>query len=154
MRRTASRLDTNKLRKEDGKFYMKIVHSNINPMDLLKIEEMVRKSKSITAIWSVDEFDRYSLDAYKKPSGYENKFSAMLDQNTFSRIIGIAKNKGKRPYTPQEKTACALLAFLQLADVSIEPNHAIYEIMDSCDYSEAMDKLPPFRVFDSLDTRP
>lgn len=136
------------------KFIMKYVYFNIDPMDLRKIEKMVRDSKAITAIWSVDEFDRYSLVAYVKETAVEkSKFFAMLDHNIFSRIIGIAKNKGKRPFTPQEKTACALLAFLQLADVSIEPNHATYEIMDSCNNGEAIDKLSLFRAFDNLDSQ-
>lgn len=121
-------------------------------MDLQSIEKMVRNSNAITAIWSVDEFDRYSLDAYMKETKIDgSKFFAMLDHNMFSRIIGIAKNRGKRAYTPQEKTACALLAFLQLADVAIEPNRAIYEIMDSCDHNEAMNKLSLFRAFEKLD---
>jgi len=69
------------------------------------------------------------------------------------RGIGIAKNKGTKPYVTQQKTACALLAFLQLADVAIEPNHAIYEIMDSEGYDEAIDKLSLFRAFDNLDSQ-
>jgi len=132
---------------------MKIVRFNIDPMDLQKIEKMIRDSDTITTILSVDLFDRYSLGAYEKQMDQENKFFAMLDHNMFSRIIGIAKNRGKRPYTPQEMTACALLAFLQLADVAIEPNHAIYEIMDSEGHDEAIDKLARFRAFESLDPR-
>ncbi len=133
---------------------MKIVRFNIDPMDLQRIEKMIRDSDTITTIWSVDQFDRYSLGAYVKETAVaENKFFAMLDQNMFSRIIGVAKNNSTKLHSLQQKTACALLAFLQLAEVAIEPNHAIYEIMDSEDYGKAIDKLSLFRAFDKLDTR-
>lgn len=131
---------------------VKIVRFNIDPMDRQRIEKMIRDSDIITTILPVDLFDKYFLGAYVEQTDVEeNKFFAMLDLNMFSRIIGIAKNRGKRTYKLQEKTACALLAFLQLADVAIEPNHAIYEIMDSCNDGEAMDKLSRFRAFDNLD---
>jgi len=133
---------------------MKVVHFNIDPMDLQRIEKMIRDSDTITTILPVDLFDRYSLGAYvKETTVEESKFFAMLDQNMFSRIIGVAKNKGRRPYKLQEMIACALLAFLQLADVAIEPNHAIYEIMDSEDYGKTIGKLSLFRAFDNLDSQ-
>ena len=121
-------------------------------MDLQRIEKMIRDSDIITTILPVNLFDRYFLGDYVNETEVEkSKFFAMLDHNMFSRIIGIAKNEGKRAYTPQEKTTCALLAFLQLADVTIEPFFAIYEIMDSCNYGDAIDKLSRFRAFDNLD---
>jgi hypothetical protein len=130
---------------------MKVIHFNIDPMDLQSIEKMVRNSNAITTIWSVDEFDRYRLGAYVKETEIEgSRFFAMLDHNMFSRIIGIAKNRGRKPLSSQQKVACALLAFLQLAEVAIEPNHATYEIMDSCD-DDAIDKLSLFRAFNNLD---
>lgn len=130
---------------------MKIVHFDI---DLQKIEKMIRDSDTITTIWPVDQFDKYLLGSYVKETAVENnKFFALLDLNIFLRIIAVDKNNGTKSHSPQQKIACALLAFLQLAKVTIEPNHAIYEYMDSCDYNEAIDKLSLFRAVDNLDPR-
>lgn len=133
---------------------MKIVRFNIDPMDLQRIEKMIRDSDTITTIWPVDLFDRYSLGAYVKETDVEkNKFFALLDRNIYTDIIAVAKSSGTKPHTPQQKVACALLAFLQLAEVAIEPNRAINEYIDSGHYEEAVAELRLFRAVDNLDPR-
>ncbi len=133
---------------------MKIVRFNIDPMDLQRIEKMIRDSDTITTIWSVDQFDKYFLGAYVKETDVEkNKFFALLDRNIYTDIIAVAKSSGTKPHTPQQKVACALLAFLQLAEVNIEPNMAINEYVDSGHYEEAVAELRLFRAVDNLDPR-
>jgi len=131
---------------------MKAVYFNIDPIDLQRIEEMIRDSDIITTIWPVDIFDRYSLGAYVKETHVEkNKFFALLDRNIYTDIIAVAKSSGTKPHTPQQKVACALLSFLQLAEVTIEPNMAINEHVDSEHYEEALADLRLFRAVDNLD---
>lgn len=133
---------------------MKIVHFNIDPMDLQRIEKMIRDSDTITTIWPADLFDRYFLGAYVKETAVEkNKFFALLDRNIYTDIIAVAKSSGTKPHTPQQKVTCALLAFLQLAEVTIEPNMAINEYVDSGHYEEAVAELRLFRAVDNLDPR-
>ena len=133
---------------------MKAVHFNIDPMDLQRIEKMIRESDTITTIWPVDLFDRYFLGAYVKETDVEkNKFFALLDRNIYTDIIAVAKSSGTKPHTPQQKVACALLAFLQLAEVTIEPNMAINEYVDSGHHEEAVAELRLFRAVDNLDPR-
>lgn len=132
---------------------MKIVQFNIDPMDIQRIEKMIRDSDTITTIWPVDIFDRYSLGAYLEETYGNNKFFALLDRNIFTDIIAVAKSSGTKSHTPQQKVACALLAFLQLAEVTIEPNLAINEYVDSGHYDEAVDELRLFRAVDNLDPR-
>jgi hypothetical protein len=133
---------------------MKIVRFNIDPMDLQRIEKMIRDSDTITTIWPVDLFDRYFLGAYVKETDVEkNKFFALLDRNIYTDIIAVAKSSGTKSHTPQQKVACALLAFLQLAEVTIEPNMAINEYVDSGHYEEAVAELRLFRAVDNLDPR-
>ncbi len=63
----------------------------------------------------------------------------------------MAESSGTKPLTPQQKSACALLAFLQLAEVTIEPNEAINEYMDSGHYEETVAELRLFRAIDNID---
>lgn len=135
---------------------MKIVRFNIDPMDLQRIEKMIRDSDTITTIYPVDLFDRYFLGAYVKETDVEkNKFFALLDRNIYTDIIAVAESRGTKPHTPQQKVACALLAFLQLAEVTIEPNIAINEYIDSSTkhHKEAVAELHLFRAVDNLDPR-
>ena len=135
---------------------MKIVHFNIYPMDLQRIEKMIRDSDTITTIWPVDLFDRYFLGAYVKETDVEkNKFFALLDRNIYTDIVAVAKSSGTKPHTPQQKVACALLSFLQLAEVTIEPNMAINEYLDSGSehHEESVAELRLFRAVDNLDPR-
>jgi len=135
---------------------MKIVRFNIDPMDLQRIEKMIRDSDTITTIWPVDLFDRYFLGAYVKETDVEKPaLFALLDRNIYTDIITVAENRGTKPHSPQQKVACALLAFLQLADVTIEPNIAINEYIDSGPehHEEAVAELRLFRAVDNLDPR-
>lgn len=134
---------------------MKIVRFNIDSMDLQRIEKMIRDSDTITTIYPVDLFDRYFLGAYVKETYVEkNKFFALLDRNIYTDIITVAESRGTKPHTPQQIVACALLAFLQLAEVTIEPNIAINEYIDSGDHEEeAVDELRLFRAVDNLNSQ-
>lgn len=134
---------------------MKIVRFNIDPMDLQRIEKMIRDNDTITTIYSVDLFDRYFLGAYVKETDVEkNKFFALLDRNIYTDIITVAESRGTKPHPPQQMVACALLAFLQLAEVTIEPNIAINEYIDSGDHEEeAVDELRLFRAVDNLNSQ-
>jgi len=132
---------------------MKIVHFNIDPTDLQRIEKMIRDSDTITTILPVNLFDRYFLGDYVNETEVENnKFFALLDRNIYTDIVEVAKSDGTKPPSSQQKVACALLAFLQLAEVTIEPNHAINEYIDSdLEYhQEAVNDLRLFRAVDNL----
>ena len=133
---------------------MKAIYFDINPIYLQRIEKMIRESDIITTIWPVDTFDRYSLGAYVRETYIEkNKFFALLDRNIYTDIISVAKSIGTKQHTSQQKVACALLAFLQLADVTIEPNMAVNEYVDSGHYDEAVPELSLFRAIDNLDPK-
>ena len=115
---------------------------------------MLRKSDAITAIWSDSLFDRYSLGAYVEQTHIEgNSFLALLDRNIYTDIIAAAQSSAAKPLTQQQKNACALLAFLQLADIDIDPTEAINEYMDSGHHEEAAAELCLFRAVDNLDLR-
>jgi hypothetical protein len=135
---------------------MKIVHFDIDPMDLQRIEKMIRNSDTITTIRPVDIFDRYFLGDYVKETEVEkNKFFALLDRNIYTDIVAVAKSSDTKQHSPQQKVACALLAFMQLADVTIEPNIAINEYIDSDPehHEEAVAELRLFRAVDNLKPR-
>ena len=135
---------------------MKIVQFNIDPMDLQRIEKMIRDRDTITTIYPVGLFDRYSLGAYVKETDIEkNKFFALLDRNIYTDIIAVAKSSSMKSHSSQQKVACALLAFLQLAEVTIEPNIAINEHIDSGPehHEEAIADLRLFRAVDNLNPK-
>lgn len=127
------------------------VHIQINSNDLKGIEQIIRERDIIRSAYSKDLFDQYSLGDYLKQIHlHESKFTALLDRNIFSDIIAVAKNTGKEATTITQKTACALLAFLQLSDSLIEPGMAIHEHIDSGHYEQARNELSLFRTIDSI----
>jgi hypothetical protein len=116
------------------------VHIQTDPNDLMLIEEILREKDIIRSVYSKDIFDQYSLGDYlEQIHVHESRFTALLDRNIFSDIIAVA-----------QKTACALLAFIQLADGLFEPGMAIYEYIDSGHYEQAINELSLFRVVDNI----
>ena len=127
------------------------VHIQINPDDLRQIEKILRERDIIRSVYSKDLFDQYSLGDYlEQIHVHESKFTALLDRNIFSDIIAVAKNTDKKSTTKTQKIACALLAFLQIADSLVEPGMAIYEYIDSGYYEQAIKELSLFRGVDNI----
>ena len=125
------------------------VHIQINPNDLRQIEQILRERDIIRSVYSKDLFDQYFLGDYlKQIHVHESKFTALLDRNIFSDIIAVAKKTDEKSTTKTQKTAYALLAFIQLSDSLVEPGMAIYEYIDSGHYKQAINELSLFRAVD------
>ena len=127
------------------------VHIKISSDDLRMIEQMLRERNIIRSVYSKDLFDQYSLGDYlEQIHVHESKFTALLDRNIFSDIVAVAKQTDKKSTTKTQKTACALLAFIQLSNSLVEPGMAIYEYIDSGYYEQAINELSLFRAVDNI----
>lgn len=127
------------------------IHIQIDPNDLMQIEKILRERDIIRSVYSKGLFDQYSLGDYlEQIHVHESRFTAVLDRNIFSDIIAVAKNTDKNYTTITQKTSCALLAFIQIANGLVEPGMAIYEYIDSGYYEQAIDELSLFRGIDNV----
>ena len=83
---------------------------------------------------------------------YKTKFFALLDRNIFIDIISIISKARQKQnnFSKTEKTASALLSFLQLTDTLIEPGIAIHEYIDSGHHKQAEKELALFRFADNV----
>ncbi|MCK4629061.1 MAG: hypothetical protein KAT56_08650 [Sedimentisphaerales bacterium] len=131
--------------------YIAIHNIPVNPIDLEKIEKIIREKDIIRSLYPPSLFNQYFLEDYLKEIHVHNsRFLALFDRNIFTDIVAVAKNSGNK-ISETQKVACALLAFFQMSDTLIEPCMAISEYIDSGHYDEAVDELSLFRTVDNLD---
>jgi hypothetical protein len=122
----------------------------ISNSDLIAVQDILRQKDIIRTVYLESEFDQYSFIKYSEQIIlHKTQFCAILDRNIFSDIIAIAQSKCKNP-SETHKTACALLAFLQITGTLIEPGVAIYEYIDSGHYEYAENELLLFRAADNI----
>ena len=128
------------------------VHIPFDHKDIKAIEDKIKERDIIRTVYSDEEFNQYTLGSYlEEVHVHGSKFVALFDRNIFSDIIAVARNRGTKggriPDT--QRTACALLAFLQISKTLIEPGMAIYEYIDSGHFELAKDELSIFRAADN-----
>jgi hypothetical protein len=130
------------------KFYR--INLPINRHDLIIIQDILRRKDVIRTVFPESQFDQYSFLSYaKEMTLHKTRFCAVLDRNIFSDIIAVINNNHKS-VSETQKSACALLAFLQITDTRIEPGIAIYEHVDSGHYKYAEKELSLFRAADNV----
>lgn len=122
----------------------------INSHDLIIIQDILRRRDVIRTVFPKSQFDQYSFLSYAKEMAlHETIFCAILDRNIFSDIIAVVNNN-RKSISETQKSACALLAFLQLTNTRIEPGIAIYEYVDSGHFKYAEKELSLFRAADNV----
>lgn len=119
--------------------------------DVIELELINRVADLIISPYDRSLLEPYSLEHYlKQKHVHKIKIHALLDRNITSELTKLARNG--RPDTPSAKNVLSLLAFLQLADVDIEPGISLAEYSTTCLRPTPDNELFLFRKIDNLPT--
>jgi hypothetical protein len=118
----------------------------IDPSDLGKVADMLRKADVFTPTFHAPEIDIYDPTVYLQQKHRFNTETVLrLDRNVFTRILALAR--GMSP-TNAHRLAAAVIAFAQCAQIEIEPNLALYEGAHHDGNATAASELALFRQAD------
>lgn len=119
------------------------------PKDIRAIESIVRAEDCFVALVTGD---LYCIGQHLAEEDF--KFTATLDRNVYTRVAGLAS--GSPIPTAQlrdYRTAAAILAFAQIADITFDYFSSLYEYASTQGGDEAINDLRRFRAADSFNTR-
>lgn len=120
----------------------------IDPADLRALAETLRNRDVFTPTFSAPDVDHYDPAVYRDQSARFGTSTALLvDRNVFSRWIDIVR--GVSP-SADHRSAAAVLAFAQCAEIDVEPNIALYELAFTQGQDAAVDELVSFRLADHV----
>lgn len=126
----------------------------IDPEQVIKIEEMVRKSG-----WLLTTFSFLGDNQYILPTYLFNEnliFRVLHDINFISELIStlkVAQAGNNQRLSNDQKIVTAHQAFFQLANITSEPNLAYYEYADKNEFNNVTEELDVFRIADNLNVQ-
>jgi len=130
---------------------MAIIKFPISSSDLSEIQNVLKHRNIILSPFSQDLFDAYSISDYiKEKEIHGTEIKAIFDRNIFTDIISLVRGIKISPHSESKRLAAALMAFLQCADVTIEPNMALYEYASTNSSVTANEELRLFRIADNI----
>ncbi len=126
--------------------------------DLEFIQRLLEKENIIISSFKKDEMDVYHfINFIKEKEFFGTETYALIDRNIFSDVIAIIKGENVELRDGRDigplRIAAALMAFLQCANILIEPNLSLYEYAATKLSSAAADELKLFRKADNLHPR-
>lgn len=128
-----------------------VIELPISGSDLFEIQKMLKSNSIIYSVFDLSSFNVYSIDDYiREQEIHGTKISALFDRNIFTDIISLMRSKKVTPSSESIKLVAALMAFLQCADVFIEPNIALYEYASTNGSFTANEELRLFRIADNI----
>lgn len=120
----------------------------IDPVDLRTLAESLRSRDVFTPTFVAPEVDRYDPVVYRDQAArFETSTALLVDRNIVSRWIDMVR--GANP-TADHRLAAAVLAFVQCAEIDVEPNIALYELAFAQGQEAAVDELLAFRLADQV----
>lgn len=121
----------------------------LEPSDMAALENVVRVADPFTASSIPDApADVYEVLAFRRQANnYGTESVVLADRNLVSRWIAIVEG---RRITDSHRTAAAVMAFAQCANMMIEPNLALYEVAATSGSDAANAELSTFRVADNV----
>ncbi|MHC3994124.1 hypothetical protein ACXWTF_04800 [Thiomicrolovo sp. ZZH C-3] len=103
----------------------------------------------ISSFEYVDKREIFDTSFYLKSRDILNTdFYVLLDRNVITRLLSLYN--GKSVKNENDRLAAGILAFLQLAEITIEPNIALYEAAMAHGNKKANQELHQFRKLDNL----
>ena len=103
----------------------------IPPEDLLALESIVREHDVFCAFGCEADQDPYSVITWHEQHVfYDSEIMVQFDRNVLSDVLSLAypASLGKRePCLERGRIGAAIMAFLQLSDITIEPGIALQE---------------------------
>ena len=131
--------------------FEKVIELPISVSDLSEIQRMLKNSSVICSVFDLSSFNVYSIDDYiKEKEIHGTKISALFDRNIFTDIISLVRGKKATSSLESTRLVAALMAFLQYADVFIEPNIALYEYASTNGSLTANEEIRLFQIADNI----
>ena len=123
--------------------------------DLEFIQRLLKQENIIISCFQKNELDNYHfINFIKEKELFGTETYALIDRNIFSDIIAIVKGENVELREGNKigplRIAAAMMAFLQCANILIEPNLSLYEYAVTKSSSAAADELKLFRRADNL----
>ena len=101
----------------------------VSIQDLDRLQNRLRETGLFLSLG--DENERYQVLTYRRQKAYHNSDTyAFLDRNTLNDVLAIVRPavEGRiEPCAERGRTGAAMMAFLQSANILIEPSIALYE---------------------------
>jgi hypothetical protein len=118
-----------------GEYYLEKYEIPIGIDILQKLERILRHESILLS--TGDECERYQVLTYRRQMAHHGaKTYALLDRNTLIDVLAIIRpafEGGIESCADRGRLGAAMMAFLQCANVVIEPNIALYENPDLAD---------------------
>lgn len=125
-----------------------ILFLNYPQEDIDGIEGIVREGDVFTALLIGD---LYRIFHYLNPA-HGMRFFALLDRNIYTRITALIDEPScDRTNLDDLRLAAAILAFLQIADVTFDYNSSLYELGWTTSGVNAVSALKRFNILDNSD---
>jgi hypothetical protein len=122
------------------------------PADIDEIEEINKAAKYIVSPYDKNILSPHSIKSYLfQKHLHHHEIRAVFDRNIISELTNFARNSSNR--TDSTKKTLALLAFLQIALVDVEPGIAISEYCATSYNPIPDEELFLFRKIDNLPTQ-
>jgi hypothetical protein len=107
---------------------------------------LMRENRFVPSFFARDE-DLYGVSTYKiQELWFGKRFSLLIDRNVITRWIGLMNGATA---TPQHRSAAAVIAFAQCANILIEPCIALHELAAFAGNTAANEELKQFRIVDN-----
>lgn len=120
--------------------------------EIEEIEEINKEANFIISPYDKKLLDPYSIESYLfQKHVHRHQINAIFDSNIIIDLTGYAENKKKVSTTTI--SSVALLAFLQISLVEIDPGIAISEHCTTCKKPSPSEKLFLFRNIDNFPTQ-
>lgn len=102
------------------------------PLNIEVLEELQKMLRDASLLLSVgEEFERYQALTYRRQKVHHHSDScALLDRNALNDVLSIVRPAAEgriEPCMERGRIGAAMMAFLQCANILIEPNIALYE---------------------------
>lgn len=128
-----------------------VIELPIHVSDLFEIQKMLQNNRIICSVFKLPAFNEYLIADYiGEKEIHGTTISALFDRNIFTDIISLARGEEISQTSESKRLVAALMAFLQCADVLIEPNIALYEYASKRGSLIANEELRLFRVADNI----
>jgi hypothetical protein len=126
-----------------------------NVKDEIDVIQKILRDNNIISAGPLGNLDIYELATFLREIHiFKNEIKALVDRNIFSRVIKLASgtriSKNQTDYNVY-KISAALMAYLILADVQIEPCLPLLETNQHLEKEKFNKELFKFRIADNID---
>lgn len=133
---------------EDIEHYLVVL--NYPEQDISAIERIVQESNFFITTNLTHRSVLYKITSHHDPRN-SIRFRAMFDRNIYTDLTTLATHSDPKEVRAEHclRSSAALLAFLQIANITVDYGASLYEYADSHSGDDAIQELQAFRRIDN-----